>query len=54
MIGSNRQAEQLDTANIRSGEKRTVLRVKPESCDAAFFTIVCEGIDRAFLWHAVV
>ena len=53
-IRSNRQTEQLDTANIGSGEKCTVLRVKPEPCHAAFFTIVCEGIDRTFFWHAVV
>ena len=53
-IGSNRQTEQLDTANIGSGEKCTILRVKPEPCHAAFFTIVCEGIDRTFLWHTVI
>ena len=53
-VGSNRQTEQLDTADIRSGEKCTILRVKPEPRDAAFFTIVREGVDGSFLRHGVV
>ena len=52
--GSDGQAEQLDAAEIRGGEKCTVLRVKPEPCDAAFFAVVRERIDVAFVWHAVV